>query len=65
MKSSPGVEAQKPSAQGQVQSAEKTTKKKPYNTPVLKVYGNVEALTKTVENTSMSADGGAVLTKTH
>jgi len=40
--------------------------KKPYHQPSLRVYGNIEALTATVSNITMNADGGINPTnKTH
>jgi hypothetical protein len=33
--------------------------KKPYNKPVIKLYGNVSALTFTVSNSSPTMDGGS------
>jgi hypothetical protein len=40
--------------------------KKPYNKPVLKVYGNIETITATVSNTSPQADGGTgTMNRTH
>jgi hypothetical protein len=32
--------------------------RKPYESPRLRVYGNVAALTRTIGNMSMKADGG-------
>jgi hypothetical protein len=32
--------------------------RKPYETPALRVYGDVAALTRSVSNTSANADGG-------
>ena len=41
--------------------------KKPYSKPVLKVYGNVNALTTAVSNISVNLDsgGGGAMVKTH
>jgi hypothetical protein len=40
--------------------------KKPYQTPRLKTYGNIKALTATVFNTSSQGDGGTGgMNKTH
>ncbi|MGH7653893.1 MAG: hypothetical protein ACREN6_04455 [Gemmatimonadaceae bacterium] len=36
--------------------------RKPYVPPRLHVYGNVAALTRTVGNMSMKADGGSMMT---
>jgi hypothetical protein len=41
--------------------------KKPYSKPVLKVYGNIDALTTAVSNLSVTGDSGGsgTMTKTH
>jgi len=36
--------------------------RKPYVSPRLRVYGNVAALTRTIGNMSMKADGGSGMT---
>lgn len=36
--------------------------KKPYKTPGLKIYGDIEVLTRTVSNTTKASDGGTGLT---
>ena len=48
------------------QEAIKKPSKKPYQKPSLKVYGNLDTLTKTVANVSPTMDGGTGGTnKTH
>ena len=40
--------------------------KKPYKKPAFKVYGNIEALTRTVDLNSVESDsGGGTMSKTH
>ena len=70
MKSSSEAEPQNmsPSARGEAQgvtpSPEKTTGKKPYSTPVLKVYGNVGELTKTAGTVGLVLDTVSMSVKT-
>lgn len=42
---------EKPAAAG-------AAERKPYETPALRVYGDVAALTRSIANTSTNADGG-------
>lgn len=48
-------------------SAPQDTPKKRYQKPILKVYGDIQALTATVLNTSSQGDGGGAgtMNKTH
>jgi hypothetical protein len=48
-------------------SAALITPKKRYRKPILKVYGDIQALTATVLNTSPHTDGGGAgtMNKTH
>ena len=52
MKSSPEAEAQN------MKPSPKAATKKPYIKPVLKVFGDIQALTEAVSSTSGKADGG-------
>jgi hypothetical protein len=39
--------------------------KKPYQTPSVRVYGNIETLTATVSNTATADGGGSGMFRTH
>ena len=60
MKPSPEAEAQN------MKRGPEAATKKPYKKPAFKVYGNIEALTRTVDLNSVESDGGSgAMTKTH
>ena len=46
-------------------SATRNTPKKQYCKPVVKVYGDIQALTATVSNTAMSDLGTGAMNRTH
>jgi hypothetical protein len=46
-------------------SAPQDTPKKRYQKPILKVYGDIQALTATVSNTAFADGGSAGMFRTH